>query len=82
VAWAKCGRRGIRGSTARWRSRFQDKQFDGRFEREARAIAALNHPHIAALYDVGPDYLVMEYMGGESGRKPRAEGLRQVSMLF
>ena len=36
----------------------------GRFEREARAIAALNHPHICTLYDVGPDYLVMEYIEG------------------
>jgi serine/threonine-protein kinase len=35
-----------------------------RFEREARAIAALNHPHICTLYDVGPDYLVMEYVEG------------------
>jgi TolB-like protein/Flp pilus assembly protein TadD/predicted Ser/Thr protein kinase len=35
-----------------------------RFEQEARAIAALNHPHICTLYDVGPDYLVMEYIEG------------------
>ncbi|MEQ1887100.1 MAG: protein kinase [Bryobacteraceae bacterium] len=35
-----------------------------RFEREARAIAALNHPHICQLYDVGADYLVMEYIDG------------------
>ena len=39
-------------------------QFSDRFEREARAIAALNHPHICALYDVGPDYLVMELVEG------------------
>jgi serine/threonine protein kinase/Tol biopolymer transport system component len=39
-------------------------QFTERFEREARAIAALNHPHICALYDVGPDYLVMEFVEG------------------
>ena len=40
------------------------RQFSERFEREARAIAALNHPNICALYDVGPDYLVMEYVDG------------------
>ena len=38
--------------------------FDERFEREARAIAALSHPHICALYDVGPNYLVMELVDG------------------
>jgi eukaryotic-like serine/threonine-protein kinase len=41
-----------------------------RFEREARAISSLTHPHICALYDVGRedgiDYLVMEYLEGES----------------
>jgi len=35
-----------------------------RFEREARAIAALNHPHICQIYDVGADYLVMELIDG------------------
>ena len=34
------------------------------FEREARTIAALNHPSICTLYDIGPDYLVMEYIEG------------------
>jgi serine/threonine protein kinase len=36
-----------------------------RFEQEARAIAALNHPHICQLYDIGADYLVMEYVDGK-----------------
>jgi dipeptidyl aminopeptidase/acylaminoacyl peptidase/predicted Ser/Thr protein kinase len=40
------------------------EKFSERFEREARAVAALNHPHICALYDVGPNYLVMEYVEG------------------
>ena len=37
-----------------------------RFEQEARAIAALNHQHVCQLYDVGPDYLVMEYIEGQA----------------
>src|SRR5579859_2823165 len=50
----------------------------GRFEQEARAIAALNHPHICQIYDVGPDYLVMEYIEGKplAGPLPVAEALR------
>jgi serine/threonine protein kinase len=39
-------------------------RFSGRFEREARVIASLNHPHICQLYDIGPDYLVMEFVEG------------------
>ncbi|SPE43395.1 putative Serine/threonine protein kinase [Candidatus Sulfopaludibacter sp. SbA3] len=39
-------------------------QFSERFQREARAISALSHPHICTLYDIGPDYLVMEYLEG------------------
>src|SRR6202051_755229 len=41
------------------------REFNDRFEREARAISALNHPHICTLYDVGPNYLVMEFVEGE-----------------
>ncbi len=44
--------------------------FDERFDREARAIGAVNHPRVCSLYDVGPDYLVMEYVEGESLRGP------------
>jgi eukaryotic-like serine/threonine-protein kinase len=40
------------------------QQFSGHFEREARAIAALNHPNICSLFDIGPDYLVMEFIDG------------------
>jgi Tol biopolymer transport system component len=42
------------------------RKFGDRFEREARAISALNHPHICTLYDVGPNYLVMELVEGET----------------
>jgi serine/threonine protein kinase len=45
-------------------------KFSERFEREARAVAALNHPHICTLYDVGPDYLVMEYIEGSEIKGP------------
>jgi eukaryotic-like serine/threonine-protein kinase len=49
-----------------------------RFTRETRAIAALNHPHICQLYDVGSDYLVMEYVEGSplKGPMPVADALR------
>ena len=40
------------------------EQFSERFEREARAVAALNHPNICTLHDVGPNYLVMEFIDG------------------
>jgi len=41
-----------------------------RFEEEARAIAALNHPSICQLHDIGPGYLVLEYIEGEPPRGP------------
>jgi len=51
-------------------------QFSDRFEREARSVAALNHPNICQVYDVGPDYFVMELVDG----RPLApvDGLRKV----
>jgi TolB-like protein/predicted Ser/Thr protein kinase/Tfp pilus assembly protein PilF len=49
-----------------------------RFEQEARTIAALNHPHICQIHDIGPDYLVLEYIDGAPprGPLPATEALR------
>jgi TolB-like protein/predicted Ser/Thr protein kinase len=44
--------------------KFLKSAYTDRLDREARAIAALNHPHICTIHDVGPDYLVMEYLEG------------------
>src|ERR1700740_161742 len=48
----------------------EDPQARQRFEREARTISSLNHPHICTLHDVGNEgstsYLVMEFVQGES----------------
>ena len=64
------------------------KQFSGRFEREARAIAAINHSHICTLYDVGPNYLVMELVEGETladvlkrGPLPLDQALRYAAQI-
>jgi serine/threonine-protein kinase len=46
------------------------ENFGERFEREARAIAALNHPNICTLHDVGPNYLVMELVEGKPLKGP------------
>ena len=46
------------------------KRFSERFEREARSVAALNHPNICTLHDVGPDFLVMEYIEGAPIKGP------------
>src|SRR5690349_968643 len=43
---------------------------ESRFQIEARAIAAINHPHICQIYDIGPDYLVLEYLEGAQLRGP------------
>ena len=43
-----------------------DPTYRERFEREARSAAALNHPHICTIFDVGPNYLVMERLEGET----------------
>src|SRR6202451_2102969 len=49
-------------------------QFTDRFEREALAIAALNHPNVCTLYDVGPNYLVMELVEGPTLAEQIAQG--------
>jgi Tol biopolymer transport system component/predicted Ser/Thr protein kinase len=45
--------------------KFSGERFSDRFDREAHAIAALNHPNICTLFDIGPDFLVMEYVEGD-----------------
>ena len=48
----------------------QDPERRARFEREARAVSALDHPHICTLHDIGcqdgVDYLALEYLDGET----------------
>src|ERR1700723_3232012 len=44
--------------------KISSERFTERFEQEARAVAALNHPNICTLHDVGPNYLMMEYVDG------------------
>src|SRR6202521_5606314 len=58
------------------------QQFSGRFEREARAISSLNHPHICTLYDVGPNYLVMELVEGETLAARLQKGRLPVKMAL
>lgn len=48
--------------------KISQERFSGRFQHEARAISALNHPNICTLYDIGPNYLVTELVEGETLR--------------
>src|SRR5579863_7557739 len=59
------------------------ERFSERFEQEARAVAALNHPRICTLFDVGPSYLVMEYLEGAAlqGPLPAVEALRLATQI-
>jgi serine/threonine protein kinase len=66
-----------------------DPERQARFEREARTLAALSHPHICAIFDVGEHqgvgYLVMEYLEGESLAQRLARGalpLKQALRVF
>jgi serine/threonine protein kinase len=58
-------------------------QFSERFEREAKAIAALNHPNIRQVYDVGPNYLAMEFIEGTplAGPMPLDVGFRHAVQM-
>ena len=65
-----------------------DQQFIARFEREAKAISSINHPNICTLYDIGPNYLVMELLDGETlaarlknGPLPAEEALRYAAQI-
>src|SRR5499433_3177984 len=49
-------------------------EFGERFAREAKSVAALNHPNICTLHDVGPNYLVMELVEGPTLSERIAEG--------
>src|SRR5262249_1697218 len=59
------------------------EKFSERFEREARSIAALNNPNICQLYDVGPNYLVMEYSDGAplKGPLPLDQALKYAAQI-
>src|SRR5262245_14995147 len=70
----------------------QSPDLRSRFEREARAVSSLNHPHICVLHDIGHqdgiDYLVLEYLEGESlhdrlekGPLPLEQALRYASEI-
>src|SRR6202167_4594384 len=50
------------------------ERFSDRFSREVHAVAALNHPNICTLYDVGPNYLVMELIEGPTLAERIAQG--------
>ena len=63
-----------------------DPQLKQRFEREARTVSSLNHPHICTLYDIGregsTDFLVMEYLEGETLLERLKRGPLEGDQLF
>jgi eukaryotic-like serine/threonine-protein kinase len=63
-----------------------DAQLKQRFEREAKTVSSLNHPHICTLYDIGregdTDFLVMEYLEGETLLKRLERGPLEGEQLF
>jgi Tol biopolymer transport system component/predicted Ser/Thr protein kinase len=60
-----------------------NEQFSERFEREAHAVAALNHSNVCTLHDVGPNYLVMEYIEGTplKGPLPLNQALKYAAQI-
>ena len=61
-----------------------NEQFSERFERQARAVAALYDPNICALHDAEPNYLVMEYTGGTplKGPLPIVKALNYAAQVY
>ena len=63
-----------------------DPQFRERFDREARAISQLDHPHICALYDIGEEsgtaYLVMQYLEGETLAERLTKGAMPIDLAL
>ncbi len=64
----------------------EDAEAKQRFDREARTISSLNHPHICTLFDVGHhdgiDFLVMEYLEGETLAVHLRKGLSTYRAFF
>src|SRR5579863_8159607 len=63
--------------------KISNEQFSERFEREAHAVAALNHSNVCTLHDVGPNYLVMEYIEGTplKGPLPLQQALKYAAQI-
>lgn len=63
--------------------KISNEHFSERFEREAQAVAALNHSHVCTLHDVGPNYLVMEYIEGTplKGPMPLQQALKYAAQI-
>ena len=59
--------------------KISNEQFTDRFQRETHAVASLNHPNICQLYDVGPNYLVMEFIEG-SPLRPVENARKQLDL--
>jgi len=81
AAWARCIARAFERDVA---IKVSTVEFSERFSREARSIAALNHSNVCHLYDVGPNYLVLEYVEGENLAGPTSfdEALPIVQQLI